>query len=113
MNFKDQLAQDAADVFTNAEEFAETWSYRADDGSITDVDIVVDRSQARRNPAPGRGAVPGIQVTMRRAAIRGRLLVSAGRDKLIGAPELNGAVHQLLVANIIHEDAGVFVLELR
>ncbi|HEY1190581.1 MAG TPA: hypothetical protein VGE74_23310 [Gemmata sp.] len=112
MGLDDTLATDFANVFCNADDFAEVITYKPLHGEPVTISAVVDRLPPQFDPATGV-AVHHITVAIANDETLGRTSISKEGDSVSVPRQRGGTAVDLRVTEILSQDAGGWTLLLR
>jgi len=114
MAFKDNLAQDAAKIFLNSDEFAEEITYTPKGGAAKVIKALVNRK--RIDPAyedAGRILLNQFEIFIANDETFGIASINKGGDLVSLAEFIGGAAIDWVVADILGQDEGVWHLLLQ
>lgn len=113
MSFKDQLADDMANVFLNSDECAEEVTYKPGGTGGVTIKAIVDRGQLQPDTETGRTFGQDIRISIARHETLGVMEVAKNSDKVSLHLVIGGSAVDMIVADIISQDEGMWQLLLQ
>lgn len=114
MSLKDLMAEDAANVVLNSDEFAEEIQYTPHNGTVRTIKAIVERSRIMPDSADaGRVLAKTVEVNIARHATLGVLAVTKNGDKISLPTVIGGTNDDYVVVDILSQDEGLWRLLLK
>ena len=114
MSFKDQMNNDAVNVFLNTAEFAETITYTPKGGTAKQITASVNRRRLdSTNQDAGRLLKDQLEISIANHPVYGVESVNKGGDTVLMPLVVGGPGVNFLVIDILKEDEGMWHLLLQ
>jgi len=111
MAFKDQMAADAANIFLNTDEFAESISYTPYGGAAKTIKAIVTRNRiSPDSQEQGRVLINQVEIQIANDVTNGIATVTKGQDTVSLPAFLGGSASTWRIVDILDHDSAMWRL---